>query len=119
MVYRTFFDILKCLDPVCGIDGNIFLQQTIEDALDITDKRDRRSEVFADLGGIDIVKDRIDKLGITNYNLTETEETMHSRISNCYNNWSTPSSTLQLLEKLYNEPILNETHTEFLKNILT
>lgn len=70
------------------------------------------------LGGIDIVKDRIDKLGITNYNLTETEETMHSRISNCYNNWSTPSSTLQLLEKLYNEPILNETHTEFLKNIL-
>ena len=64
------------------------------------------------------MKDRIDKLGITNYNLTETEETMHSRISNCYNNWSTPSSTLQLLEKLYNEPILNETHTEFLKNIL-
>jgi beta-lactamase class A len=48
----------------------------------------------------------------------EAEETMHSRISNCYNNWSTPSSTLQLLEKLYNEPILNETHTEFLKNIL-
>ena len=65
------------------------------------------------LGGIDIVKDRIDKLGITNYNLTETEETMHSRISNCYNNWSTPSSTLQLLEKLYNEPILNETPVSY------
>ena len=62
MVYRTFFDILKCLDPVCGIDGNILLQQTVEDTLDITDKRDRRSEVFADLGGIDIDVDDIDLL---------------------------------------------------------
>ena len=82
-------------------------------------KRHNACDILIDyLGGIDIVKDRIDKLGVTNYNLTETEETMHSRISNCYNNWSTPSSTLQLLEKLYNEPILNEIHTEFLKNIL-
>lgn len=71
------------------------------------------------LGGIDIVKDRIDKLGITNYNLTETEETMHSRISNCYNNWSTPSSTLQLLEKLYKRTDTEWTHTMIsLKNIL-
>ena len=59
MVYRTFFDILKCLNPVCSIDGNILLQQAVEDALDITDKRDRRSEVFADLGGIDIDVDDI------------------------------------------------------------
>ena len=62
MVYRTFFDILKCLNPVCSIDGNILLQQAVEDALDITDKRDRRSEVFANLGGIDIDVDDIDLL---------------------------------------------------------
>ena len=104
-IHKDTYSPLRELYP----EGNFYLSYADLMRYAVSQSDNNACDILIDyLGGIDIVKDQIDKLGITNYNLTETEETMHSRISNCYNNWSTPSSTLQLLEKLYNEPILND-----------
>ena len=62
MVNGTLLDIVECLDPLCRVDGDILLQQAVENILDIADQRDCRSKVFTDLGGIDIDVDDIDLL---------------------------------------------------------
>lgn len=69
-------------------------------------------------GGIESVKACIDRAGITGYDLTETEASMHANITACYRNWGQPSSVVQLLEKIHDGALLNETHTRFLKETL-
>ena len=62
MVNGTLLDIVECLDPLCRVDGDILLQEAVENILDIADQWDRRSKVFADLSGIDIDVDDVDLL---------------------------------------------------------
>lgn len=69
-------------------------------------------------GGIDRVDAYIRSLGIDAFQLTETEETMHENILNCYANRSSPLAVVQLLEKLYTEPMLTAKHFRFLEHLL-
>lgn len=69
-------------------------------------------------GGIDQVSKQMQELGLTDYNLSETEATMHLDINNSYNNWSTPSSMAKLLHKVYNEKLLNDEYDLFLKQVM-
>ena len=64
MVNGTLLDIVECLDPLCRVDGDILLQEAVENILDIADQWDRRSKVFADLSGIDIDVDEDGFLGL-------------------------------------------------------
>ena len=51
-------------------------------------------------------------------NFTETEESMHTDIMLCYNNWSTPLAIAQLLKKLHTENILTKEHFAFLETAM-
>ncbi|MDD6209086.1 MAG: class A beta-lactamase [Bacteroidales bacterium] len=70
------------------------------------------------IGGIEKVDKQMKSIGLTDYNLSETEATMHSDITNCYKNWSTPSSMVKLLYKVYNEKLLNTPYDVFLEQIM-
>ena len=69
-------------------------------------------------GGIEAVKACNDQAGITGYDLTETEASMHAHIPACYHNWAHPSSVVQLLQKIHDGALLNEEHTRFMINTL-
>ena len=60
----------------------------------------------------------IKSLGIKDMNFTETEESMHTDIMLCYNNWSTPLAIAQLLKKLHTENILTKEHFAFLETAM-
>lgn len=69
-------------------------------------------------GGIGAVKRCIDRAGITGYDLTETEASMHADIPASYRNWAHPSSVVQLLQKILDGSLLNEEHTRFMRTTL-
>lgn len=69
-------------------------------------------------GGINKVDSCIKSLGIEDFNLTETEYTMHEDITNCYNNWSTPLSVVKLMNKVYTENILSKEHFLFIEQAM-
>ncbi len=52
-------------------------------------------------GGIDYVDMYIRSLGVSGFSLTETEASMHADPASCRNNWSTPSSTIDVLKKAF------------------
>lgn len=70
-------------------------------------------------GGIEKIDSYIKSLGIRDINLSETEYTMYKDIMNSYNNWATPLSVAQLLEKVYTEQVLTKEHFMFLEQIMT
>ena len=57
-------------------------------------------------------------IGLTGFNLTETEASMHADPMRSYNNRSTPLSVAVLFKKLYEENIIGESYAALLKNIL-
>lgn len=69
-------------------------------------------------GGIKAVKACTDRAGITSYDLTETEASMHADIPACYHNWAHPSSVVQLLQKIHDGSLLNKEHTRFMSTTL-
>ena len=48
-------------------------------------------------GGIKHINDYIHRLSIDSFNLSETEDGMHSSFEAVYRNWSTPSAMARLL----------------------
>ena len=48
-------------------------------------------------GGIKHINDYIHRLSISSFNLSETEDGMHSSFEAVYRNWSTPSAMVRLL----------------------
>lgn len=69
-------------------------------------------------GGIQAVVAEMRAIGLTDFNLTETEATMHADPMRSYNNRSTPLSVAVLFKKLYEDGILGEPYATLLKNIL-
>ena len=65
-------------------------------------------------GGITNVDNYVRSLGITDFNLQETESTMHKDINKSYNNWTNPHSVNKLLRKITDEPVLNEFYRSIL-----
>ena len=69
-------------------------------------------------GGIGGVDAEMRAIGLTDFNLTETEATMHADPMRSYNNRSTPLSVAVLFKKLYEDGILGEPYATLLKNIM-
>lgn len=69
-------------------------------------------------GGIQAVDAEMWSIGLTDFNLTETEATMHADPMRSYNNRSTPLSVAVLFKKLYEDSILGEPYATLLKDIL-
>lgn len=70
-------------------------------------------------GGIQAVVAEMQAIGLTDFNLTETEASMHADPMRSYNNRSTPLSVVVLFKKLYEDGILGETYATLLKDILS
>lgn len=70
------------------------------------------------VGGIIKIQALMNSIGLTHLQLTETENTMHENLMNCYNNWSTPLSMAQCLKKVYEGDLLNNANKQFLFNTM-
>ena len=69
-------------------------------------------------GGIDSVALRLVRLGISGYELSETEDAMHADIMRCYNNWSTPSAAADVLQAVYEGGWLAEPYLTLLEDAM-
>ncbi len=70
------------------------------------------------VGGIGEVERYVRSLGIGDFGLTQTENSMHEDISACYDNWSTPLSTARLLKKTYETGVLPDWCFSFLEQVM-
>ena len=72
-------------------------------------------------GGIKHINDYICRLSIDSFNLSETEDGMHSSFEAVYRNWSTPSAMARLLrtadEKVQIQPIRLKWHAKPRSNL--
>ena len=59
-------------------------------------------------GGIKHINDYIRRLGIDSFNLSETEDDMHSSFEAVYRNWSTPSAMARLLRTADERVVLQQ-----------
>lgn len=76
-------------------------------------------DILIDLvGGVGRVDSCIRKLGITDFVLTETENSMHEDISLSYNNRSTPEALCRVMEALYTGRALPTEPTAYLTGLL-
>lgn len=66
------------------------------------------------VGGIANIRKFMWKLGLKGFQLTETEASMHSDLSNCYKNWSTPLAMMQCLKRVYEGTVLRGEYKQFL-----
>lgn len=65
-------------------------------------------------GGIGEVHNYIKHLGISDFNLSETEETMHLCREHARRNWSTPSAMVRLLKLVDEEALFGPEYKDFL-----
>ena len=70
------------------------------------------------IGGVKTVQNYIDSLGLKDFSIQASEEEMAKEWNVQYSNWTTPISSLQLLEKFYNREILSKTSCDFLRKTL-
>jgi len=69
-------------------------------------------------GGIDEVDKCIKRLGIGNFTLTETENSMHEDIGCSYFNRSTPMALCRVMEAVYTGRALSDESTDYLIKLL-
>ena len=70
-------------------------------------------------GGIKYVNDYIRHLGLTDFNLSETEASMHIGTQTPYNNWSTPSAAVRLLQIADENNLFAPIYKDFLWQAMT
>ncbi|MCL5028993.1 MAG: class A beta-lactamase, subclass A2 [Bacteroidetes bacterium] len=70
------------------------------------------------VGGTSKVNQFVHNLGISEMQITETEEEMHKDWSVQYKNWTTPYAMAQLLCKFTSDSILSATSQNFLWNVM-
>lgn len=66
------------------------------------------------VGGAKLVNDYIKKLGIHDFNISETEVNMHIDTKSAYLNWSTPSEMVRLLKIADERRLFNPSYKDFL-----
>ena len=69
-------------------------------------------------GGIGHTHQYINKLGICDFNLSETEDSMHRNPSKTYLNWSTPAEMVRLLEIADKKELFDPIYKDFLWNTM-
>lgn len=69
-------------------------------------------------GGIGHIHQYINKLGVCDFNLSETEDSMHRNPSKTYLNWSTPAEMVRLLEIADKKELFDPIYKDFLWNTM-
>ena len=125
------------VDSVISVDASMLRENTYSPLRDKTGVRDieisvdsllyysvcrsdnNACDILIDLvGGVGRVDSCIRKLGITDFVLTETENSMHEDISRSYNNRSTPEALCRVMEALYTGRALPSEPTAYLTGLL-
>ena len=70
-------------------------------------------------GGIGHIHQYIRKLGINDFNLSETEDSMHRNPPKAYSNWSTPSEMVRLLKMADEKDLFAPVYRDFLWKTMT
>lgn len=70
-------------------------------------------------GGIGHIHQYIRKLGINDFNLSETEDSMHRNPPKAYSNWSTPSEMVRLLKMADEKNLFAPVYRNFLWKTMT
>lgn len=74
--------------------------------------------LFKYIGGTQSVEKYIKSLGIEEISIVATEKVMHESTENQYLNWTTPYSTVQLLEIFLKEDLFGSDYRDFLKKLM-
>lgn len=69
-------------------------------------------------GGKGHIHQYINKLGVCDFNLSETEDSMHRNPSKTYLNWSTPAEMVRLLEIADKKELFDPIYKDFLWNTM-
>lgn len=80
-----------------GQDLDISLGELLQYSISLSDNN--ACDILIEYaGGIGHIHQYIKKLGINDFNLSETEDSMHRNPQKAYSNWSTPSEMVRLLK---------------------
>jgi len=100
-------------------DGNVSV--TLDELLKVTvawSDNNGCDILFRLVGGTNIVNDFIHEKGVTNIEITATEEEMHKDAQVQFSNWSTPSAMAVLLCSFFHGNILSKKSTNYLMEIM-
>ena len=94
-------------------DLTISLRELLQYSISLSDNN--ACDILIDyVGGIQQVNDYIRRLNIGDFNLSETEASMHIGIDTPYKNWSTPSAVVRLLKTADENNLFAPIYKEFL-----
>lgn len=94
-------------------DVQISLRDLMKYSISLSDNN--ACDILIDFaGGIGEVHNYIKRLGIHDFNLSETEETMHLCPEHARRNWSTPSAMVRLLKMLDERALFRPEYKDFL-----
>lgn len=97
--------------------GKFSLKQLMEYTLHLSDNN-ACDILFKFTGGPAATDRYIRSLGINDFSIQYTEDDMHQDLSLCYENWSTPLATAEVIEALLTRTLFDKPHQEFIKEAL-
>lgn len=75
--------------------------------------------LFDYTGGVAQTESYLRSIGCSGFALSATENDMHQDLSRCYDNWSTPLSAAQLMDRLVTDTLpIDTTYTRFIRETL-
>lgn len=94
-------------------DLNISLRELLQYNISLSDNN--ACDILIEyVGGTKQVNDYIKKLGIHDFNISETEVNMHIDTKSAYQNWSTPTEMVRLLKIADERHLFNSHYKDFL-----
>ena len=94
-------------------DLDISLRELLQYSISLSDNN--ACDILIDYaGGIEHICNYIKELGIREFNLSETEASMHLDPQKTLLNWSTPSEMVRLLRIAYEQPLFSPIYKDFL-----
>lgn len=101
-----------------GQDADISLKELLQYSISQSDNN--ACDILIEYaGGIGYIHEYIKGLGISGFNLSETEDSMHRDPQRTYLNWSTPSEMVRLLKIAYEKTLFAPRYKDFLWKIMT
>lgn len=101
-----------------GQDLDISLGELLQYSISLSDNN--ACDILIEYtGGIGHIHQYIRKLGINDFNLSETEDSMHRNPQKAYANWSTPSEMVRLLKMADEKDLFAPVYRDFLWKTMT
>lgn len=101
-----------------GQDLDISLGELLQYSISLSDNN--ACDILIEYaGGIGHIHQYIRKLGINDFNLSETEDSMHRNPPKAYSNWSTPSEMVRLLKMADEKDLFAPVYRDFLWKTMT